>query len=209
MRNAALMIYPSAHEGFGLVPFEAAEAGVACAFAAQTSTAELLPSRLALIEQWDEHESARRIAPYLDSGPLRAEHIAAVRAAAAPLSWKQTARRLLDVYEQAARAPARESRKLVNAVVAERVEHNASRAELAQAEQRFRELERDYLELRQVFDATAEGLVGANGVIPADLRRPLLAIGTRRALRAPLFGLLRFFYRTGYRLRHRGRAPST
>jgi glycosyltransferase involved in cell wall biosynthesis/GT2 family glycosyltransferase len=209
MHNAALMIYPSAHEGFGLVPFEAAEAGLVCAFAAQTSVAELLPSSLALIEQWDADATAARIAPYLDSESLRAEHVAGVRAAAAPLTWRQTARGLLDVYVKAARSRTGESRKLVNQFVAERAEHEATKGLLEGAELRFKELERDYLELREVFDETAAGLVGPNGVIPPELRRPLLAIGNRRSLRAPFFGSLRLLYRTGYRLRHRGRAPAS
>jgi GT2 family glycosyltransferase/glycosyltransferase involved in cell wall biosynthesis len=208
MRNAALMIYPSAHEGFGLVPFEAAEAGLVCAFAAQTSIAELLPSSLALIQQWDPATTADRIAPYLSSEKLRAEHVAAVRAAAAPLTWEHTARGLIDVYATTARAPASESRKLVSQFVAERAEAEAAREALASAKREFGELETYYLELRGAFDKTAEGLIGVNGVIPPDLRRPLLAIGSRRALRAPMFGLLRFFYRTGYRLRNRGRAPT-
>jgi GT2 family glycosyltransferase/glycosyltransferase involved in cell wall biosynthesis len=208
MHNAALMIYPTAHEGFGLVPFEAAEAGLVCAFAAQTSIAELLPSSLALIDQWDPESTADRLVRYLDSAELRAAHVAAVRAAAAPLTWQKTARGLIDVYNRSARAPTRESRKLVSEFVEERSELEATRELLSGAKQRFNELERDYLELRQAFDMTAEGLVGAKGVIPRDLRRPLLAIGNRRLLRAPLFGLLRFFYRGGYRLRHRGRAPA-
>jgi GT2 family glycosyltransferase/glycosyltransferase involved in cell wall biosynthesis len=209
MCNAALMIYPSAHEGFGLVPFEAAEAGVVCAFAAQTSVAELLPSPLALVEQWDAELTAERIARYLGSEELRAEHVAAVRAAAAPLTWQQTARRLIDVYTSTANSKASESRKLVNQFVVERGELEATRDALKSREERFNELERDYLELCRVFDKTAEGLVGANGVIPLDLRRPLLAIGSRRFLRATMFGSMRFLYRTGYRVRHRGRAPAS
>jgi GT2 family glycosyltransferase/glycosyltransferase involved in cell wall biosynthesis len=208
MRNAALMIYPSAHEGFGLVPFEAAEAGVVCAFAAQTSIAELLPSSLALIEQWDPDVTAAQIAPYLSSENLRAEHVAAVRAAAAALTWKQTARGLLEVYATTTRSRASELRRLVNQFVVERGELETTRDALKSSEDRFSELERDYLELRGAFDETAEGLVGPNGVIPPELRRSLLAIGNRSSLRVPLFGLLRFFYRTGYRLRHRGRAPT-
>jgi glycosyltransferase involved in cell wall biosynthesis len=208
LHNAALMIYPSAHEGFGLVPFEAAEAGVVCAFAAQTSVAELLPSWLALIEQWDADATAARIAPYLDSDELRTKHIAAVRAAAASLTWRQTARALIDVYENSTRSRARDSRRLIGQFVEERAQAEAAKQSAAAATQRFNELERDYLELRLVFDETAEGLVGANGVIPPELRRPLLAVGNRRVLRAPLFGVLRFFYRSGYRLRHRGRAPA-
>ncbi len=127
MRNAALMIYPSAHEGFGLVPFEAAEAGVVCAFAAQTSIAELLPSSLALIEQWDPDVTAAQIAPYLSSENLRAEHVAAVRAAAAALTWKQTARGLLEVYATTTRSRASELRRLVNQFVVERGELETTR----------------------------------------------------------------------------------
>ena len=41
------MLYPTVQEGFGLVPFEAARAGVPCLFAAQTSLAEVLPREAA------------------------------------------------------------------------------------------------------------------------------------------------------------------
>jgi hypothetical protein len=63
-------------------------------------------------------------------------------------------------------------------------------------------------ELEGFYDQTAKELVGPHGVIPPDLRKPLLAIGNRRALRVPAFGVLRGLYRTGYRIRHRGRAPT-
>ena len=67
MRNATMMIYPTIHEGFGLVPFESAELGLACAFASHTSIAELLPSSLALIEPWNADTTADRLAPYVGS----------------------------------------------------------------------------------------------------------------------------------------------
>ena len=207
LHHAALMIYPSVHEGFGLIPFEAAEAGLVCAFAAQTSIAELLPRPLALVEQWDPERTAARIAPYLSSGELCAKHVAAVRAAAAQLTWRHTARGLIDVYGATASSRARESRQLVNQFVVERCELDTARDALERSGLKFSELERDYLELRGAFDKTAEGLVGPEGVIPPDLRRPLLAIGNRRVLSAPTFGLLRFLYRAGYRIRHRGKAP--
>ena len=209
LRHAALMIYPSVHEGFGLVPFEAAEAGLVCAFAAQTSLAELLPRPLALIEQWDAEATAARIAPYFSSNKLRTEHVAAVRAVAASLTWRQAARGLLDVYRATASSQARESRKLIDQFVFERAELEATQDALKDAQDRFSELESGYLELRMAFDETAEGLVGPNGVIAPELQRSLLAIGNRRALRVPTFGLLRVFYRAGYRLRHRGRAPTS
>jgi glycosyltransferase involved in cell wall biosynthesis/GT2 family glycosyltransferase len=209
MHNAALMLYPSVHEGFGLVPFEAAEAGLVCAFAAQTALAELLPSSLALIEQWDPDATADRIAPYLTSEPLRSEHSAAVRAAAAPLTWRRTARALIDVYSAAACSRATDARKLVEEFVGERRDLEITRDELEAARNRLGELEKENRRFREMFDQTAEELVGSNGVIPPDLRRPLLALGNRRVPRALAFGMLRGLYRTGYRVRRLGRAPAS
>jgi hypothetical protein len=205
LHNAELMLYPSVHEGFGLVPFEAAEAGLVCAFAAQTAMAELLPSSLALIEQWDPDATADRIAPYLMSEKRRSEHVAAVRAAGAALTWTRTARALIDVYSAAACSRASDARKLVEEFVGERRDLEVTREELETARDQLGELER----FREMFDQTAEELVGSDGVIPPDLRRPLLAIGKRPALRAPTFGVLRGLYRTGYRIRHGGRAPAS
>jgi glycosyltransferase involved in cell wall biosynthesis len=202
LHNAELMLYPSVHEGFGLVPFEAAEAGLVCAFAAQTAMAELLPSSLALIEQWDPDVTADRIAPYLASEKRRSEHVAAVRATAAPLTWRRTARALIDVYSAAACSRPSDARKLVEEFVGERRDLEMRREELETARG---ELEH----FREMFDQTTEELVGSDGVIPPDLRRPLLAIGKRPALRAPTFGMLRGLYRTGYRIRHGGRAPAS
>ncbi len=41
--GARLVLYPTVHEGFGLIPFEAAAAGVPCLWAAGTALRELLP----------------------------------------------------------------------------------------------------------------------------------------------------------------------
>src|SRR5262249_5855675 len=122
---------------------------------------------------------------------------------------------LMDVYSAAASARASEARKLVEEFVDERryaeaarAEARAARDELEEGRRAFGELEKDYRSLRAVFDETAEELVGPDGVIPSDLRRPLLAIGNRPALRAPIFGILRSVYGAGYRIRHGGRAPT-
>jgi hypothetical protein len=208
LAHAAAMLYPSVHEGFGLVPFEAAEAGLLCAFASQTAVGELLPESLALIEQWNPRLTAERIVPYLRSPELAEQHVAGVRAAAARLTWHKTARALADVYEVAAGARSRESRRLADQILDVERKRREDQAELEAEQARFAELERGYRTLRESFDETAEGLLGPNGVIPPDLRRPLLAIGTRRSLRVPIFGLVRVFYGTGYRLRHLGRGPN-
>jgi GT2 family glycosyltransferase/glycosyltransferase involved in cell wall biosynthesis len=212
LHNATLMIYPSVHEGFGLIPFEAAEAGLACAFSDQTSIGELFPSSLALIEQWDPEATAKRLAPYLESERLRAQHVSAVLAAAAPLTWRRVGRALLDVYTIAAGSQARESRKLVDEFARERQstqrELDALQDQIDEEHREFTELENHYRVLRAAFDKNAEGLVGPSGVISPELQRALLAIGNRPLLRVLVFGFLRRIYRTTYRIRHLGRAPS-
>lgn len=186
LRNATLMIYPSVHEGFGLVPFESAEAGLACAFAFNTSISELLPRKLALIEQWNADATADRLAPYIASADLRAEHVAAVRAAGARFTWRATAERLVELYGSAVDGPVAEVRKL------------ASTPGDALGRGGFPTL----------VDAMAEGLAGSHGVIPRDLRRPLLAIAKRPALRRMVFGPIRTGYVAAYWLAHAKRPPA-
>ena len=61
LERAQLVIYPTVHEGFGLVPFEAADHGVPCMWAKGTSLSELLPDATAGIVPWDA--GAERRAP--------------------------------------------------------------------------------------------------------------------------------------------------
>lgn len=207
LRQALLMIYPSVHEGFGLVPFEAAEAGLACAFAHQTAIGEMFPKSLALIQQWNAEASADRIAPYLASEQLRSQHVSAVQAAAAPLTWRRTGRDLLDVYRNAVRSRTRESRKLLDELEHERERLVALEDQAEERHREFVELEDHYYALRDAFSTEAEGLVGPSGVIAPELQRALLAIGTRPLLRTLIFGSFRRVYRTLYRIRHLGKAP--
>lgn len=79
-------------------------------FSYRSHFAELLPSKLALIQQWDPDATAARLAPYIASPALRAEHVAAVLAAGARFTWWATARRLQDVYLAAASQPIIQSR---------------------------------------------------------------------------------------------------
>ena len=44
--NTALVLYPTVYEGFGFIPYEAAEAGSPALWAAQSSMADLLPAEL-------------------------------------------------------------------------------------------------------------------------------------------------------------------
>jgi GT2 family glycosyltransferase len=103
--HATLVISPTTHEGFGLIPFEAAEAGVPCLFAPQASLAEVLPPDLALIEPWDAAVTSDRAMHLLGDAAERERLVDSVREAAARYRWDQTAEEILKVYNEAAEAP--------------------------------------------------------------------------------------------------------
>jgi glycosyltransferase involved in cell wall biosynthesis len=176
MEHAAAVVYPSAYEGFGLVPFEAADAGVPCFFAPEAALGELFMERAALVVPWDVDATAERCAEVLSDPDARGAHLELLRQAAAPLTWGRTARDLLALYREAIDAPPRDARSVV--------------AELADLKLRMHELEE-----RGTYDPDTLALVGQGGAIPPDLRRPLLAIANRPLLRKLFFGPMRGLYR--------------
>jgi glycosyltransferase involved in cell wall biosynthesis len=101
--HARALLYPTLYEGFGLIPLEAARAGLPCLFAAQASLAEVAPDAATLIP-WDARASARSVLPLLSEGPARDEHLASLRSHSVP-GWLEVARALRAVYEQALTAP--------------------------------------------------------------------------------------------------------
>src|SRR5205807_2604025 len=105
--GAGAVVYPSAHEGFGLVPFESALSGVPCVFAAQSSLAEAAPEGTATILPWDPAESAAASFALLTEPAARARQIRALADAAGKLTWAATARSMVEVYRAAAQAPVR------------------------------------------------------------------------------------------------------
>jgi glycosyltransferase involved in cell wall biosynthesis len=105
--RAALVVYPSVLEGFGLVPFEAAAHGVPCLWAPGSALSELLPDEAAGIVPWDPEPTAEHARALLQDQPARERNLSAIAAAAQSLTWDATAQRLLDVYRSTAEAPAR------------------------------------------------------------------------------------------------------
>ena len=102
--NARALVYPTLYEGFGLIPLEAARAGLPCLFAAQASLAELAPEAATLVP-WDPSASAHVVLPLLSDGPAREAHLGKLASHTVP-SWTQAAGALRAVYEQALTAPA-------------------------------------------------------------------------------------------------------
>jgi hypothetical protein len=176
MERTAGVVYPSTYEGFGLVPFEAGELGVPCFFAPEAALGELFPPSAALLVPWDVQASAERCATLLRDPSARHEHVATLRAAAAPLTWRRTANDLKAVYRDAIAAPPRDTRRLITEVA---------------------ELQTTIQDMTEAggYDHYTLALVGSNGSLPQNMRRPLLAVANRRLLRAFVFPPLRALYR--------------
>ena len=179
LERALVVVYPTTYEGFGLTPFEAADAGTPCVFAAHTSLAEVLPESAGVLLPWDPVESARRVAPLLIDGAERDHLVRSIRIAGARFTSRSSAEGLAHVYAKAVRAPPAgqigPDSKYLN-------------IELSEVRRKLGMIQGDPLD---------RALVGPDAVLPKELRRPVLAVATRPSLRKGVTIL----YRGGYLLR--------
>ena len=95
--GAALFVYPSLYEGFGLPPLEALAAGVPVVTSNSSSLPEVVGDAALLCDPLNPADIARQMA-----APLRDEHLAARLRDAGPrraarFSWRRTARETLAV----------------------------------------------------------------------------------------------------------------
>jgi glycosyltransferase involved in cell wall biosynthesis len=208
--HAAAVLYPSAYEGFGLVPFESALSGVPCLFAAQSSLGEVAPEGTATILPWDPALSARAAHGLLVDGDLRARHLEALTGAARKLTWASAAHATLQAYREAAVAPVREgatlSRDLIERECALTAAHEVVVGRLI-GEREHAQRMYDELNAEVGFGLS---LIGPTGTLPENLQRALLALSARPALSRPLYGVLSrgfAFARTLARLTRRPHRP--
>jgi len=187
LSHCSAVLYPTTYEGFGLMPFEAADHERPSVFASHTALAEILPPELATLVPWDPHASAQRVSDLLMRPDSAKEHVQAVRRAARRLTWQSTGETMLDVYRSAAAAPARESSRLAE--------------EIALVESERDELERKYNELWQSLTPDARTLVDPAGPLDTAAQHSLAAFVKRPLRRRLLLGSLRL----AYRIRHPGR----
>lgn len=103
--GAALLVYPSLLEGFGLPVVEAMRRGVPVACSDVPSLAEAAGSAARFFDPYSVEEMGEAIRECLTDENLRERLIVAGREHADGFSWEETARRTLDVYRRAA-APA-------------------------------------------------------------------------------------------------------
>jgi glycosyltransferase involved in cell wall biosynthesis len=202
MKRARALVYPTVLEGFGLVPFEAAAAGIPCLFASQSSLAELLPPELATLDGWNLERSSTLAARLLTEESARGRHVEALRDASREYSWELCARRTIEAYRETLASPAISSaRQAWEAMDRER--------EIVRLDQGVQDLVAsiDALHARiqtitEDFGADGLALVGPDGLLSRADQRALLALAIRPALRRPLFASAR----AAYRLARRGKA---
>jgi GT2 family glycosyltransferase len=204
LAHAAAVAYPTVSEGFGLVPFEAAQAGVPCLFAGHTSLSDQLPADLATLVPWSAIESARRVASVLVAGPERERLISGIRTAGAQLTAVRHAHAHAEVYARAlacARpAGARQAGEALGLQAERETLLDQREALQASREALEAELQSARAELGEIYDDPLNrGLAGRHAILPAELRRPVLAVASRPVLRTAATAL----YRAGHALRRR------
>jgi glycosyltransferase involved in cell wall biosynthesis len=99
--SAALFVFPSLYEGFGLPPLEAMATGTPVVASNVSALQEVLGDAALLVNPENVFEIARAIQEALLDEDLRAGLIAKGKAQAARYSWDRTAREVLEVYREA------------------------------------------------------------------------------------------------------------
>jgi glycosyltransferase involved in cell wall biosynthesis len=102
-RLAAVFVFPSLYEGFGLPPLEAMAAGVPVITSNVSSLPEVVGDAALLIDPMDTGSIADALARVLGDPILRGDLIRRGQARAATFSWDRSAARVHEVYRETAR----------------------------------------------------------------------------------------------------------
>jgi len=97
-RGAALFVYPSLYEGFGLPPLEAMALGAPVACSNTTSIPEIVGNAGEYFEPADADSMTRAMETVLYSDTRRQELVKAGHERSAGFSWGKCARETLDIY---------------------------------------------------------------------------------------------------------------
>jgi glycosyltransferase involved in cell wall biosynthesis len=101
--GALCFVYPSYFEGFGLPPLEAMKCGAPVIVGNKTSLPEVVGDAALAVDPFDIDAIAKAIKLLMNDSELRAELSVKGQKRAATFDWRETARRTLMVYEEAAR----------------------------------------------------------------------------------------------------------
>jgi glycosyltransferase involved in cell wall biosynthesis len=106
-RLAGVFVFPSLYEGFGLPPLEAMASGTPVVTSNISSLPEVAGDAAVLVDPHFPEAIADGIYTVLTDEAVRRTLRAKGLARAAQFSWEQSVRRVLDIYRDAAAAPAR------------------------------------------------------------------------------------------------------
>ena len=104
-RRAALVLYPSTVEGFGLVPFEAAAHGVPTLATRRGGLDEVMPGGIPVLDGFDVAAAADSAWDLLHDVVAAKELTEALRVRGESFTWDATAARLTDLFAEALRRP--------------------------------------------------------------------------------------------------------
>lgn len=107
LEKASLVLYPSAYEGFGLVPFEASAAGVPALTARTTSLIEVLGDDVVYLDTFDPQDGADVVWLLLSDPAAAAAQVAAIRMRMADHTWSAAAAQTWDFYRLVLALPPR------------------------------------------------------------------------------------------------------
>lgn len=102
MRKSALFVYPSLYEGFGLPPLEAMACGTPTIVSDTSALPELVANAAVRVNPYEVKEMADALCRLLNDQQLRDSYSCKGRIRAAQFSWRENARKTLNVYKQAA-----------------------------------------------------------------------------------------------------------
>ncbi|HEY5878869.1 MAG TPA: glycosyltransferase [Nakamurella sp.] len=105
--HAALVLYPSTVEGFGMVPFEAARHGVPTLCSRQGSLDEVLPAGLPVLDGFDVADAVNRAWTLLHDRAASTQLTTALVERADEYTWTRVADRLIALFDEALKQPRR------------------------------------------------------------------------------------------------------
>ncbi|MEM8531559.1 MAG: glycosyltransferase [Chloroflexota bacterium] len=106
-KHAAVVLYPSNYEGFGLVPFEAAVANTPTLTARVTSLNEVLGDQVQYLETLNPSENVDILWSMISDRNIAQRQVAAIQNRATKFTWRKVASTTWDFYQQLLQLPPR------------------------------------------------------------------------------------------------------
>jgi glycosyltransferase involved in cell wall biosynthesis len=104
-RLAAVFVFPSLYEGFGLPPLEAMAAGAPVVTSNVSSLPEVVGDAALLVDPMDPAAIAAAIGRVLHEPALRADLVRRGHERVRTFSWERSVRRIRDIYGEVLKGP--------------------------------------------------------------------------------------------------------